>query len=145
VIIRGPLAWVLAAALLVSLALNVLVAGVVLGRLRGPPPGDDFGHVVAMIARPYPPEIQHEIMEEAHDNQGGLREKFDALRDARRAVFEAMRTEPFDPAKLDAAYANARSTADTMQVAIQGIEAGAIAKAPADVRQRIRPPHGAFP
>jgi hypothetical protein len=145
VTIRGPLAWVVAAVLLISLAVNVLIAGVVLGHLHGPPAGEDFEHIVGMIARPYPPEIQRGIMDSARADRDELRQKFDAMRETRRKAFEAARADPFDPAALDAANAAVRAATDAMQQAVQRIETEAIANAPADVRQKIRPPHGPFP
>jgi uncharacterized membrane protein len=145
VTVRGPLAWILAVVLLLSLAINVLIAGFVLGRLHGPPPGDDFQHIVGMLVRPYPPEIQRAIMDDALAHRDELRRKFDAMRDARREAFDAMRADPFDQAKLDAAYADVRAAADAMQQAIQRIETTAVADAPADVRHQIKPPRGPFP
>jgi uncharacterized membrane protein len=145
VTIRGPLAWLFAAVLVVSLATNVLIAGVVLGHLHGPPPVEDFKHIVDMIARPYPPEIQELIVDGAAADRDDLRQKFEAMRQARRAAFEAMRADPFDQAKLDAAFADIRTATHDMQEAVQRVEMEAIAKAPADVRQRIRPPRGPFP
>lgn len=143
--IRGPLAWVFAAVLLVSLATNVLIAGVVLAHLHGSRPGEDFEHIIGMIARPYPPEIQRSIMDSAIGDRDELRQRFDAMREARRKAFDAARADPFDPATLDAANADIRSATDAMQQAVQRLEMDAIAKAPADVRQKIRPPHGPFP
>lgn len=143
--IRGPLAWVFAVVLVVSLAINVLIAGVVLGHLHGPPSGEDFEHIVGLIARPYPPEIQRGIMDRARADRDELRQKFDAMRDARRKAFEAARADPFDQAALDAANADIRKATDAMQQAVQGLETAAIAEAPADVRRKIRPPHGPFP
>lgn len=143
--IRGPLAWIFAVALLVSLAANVLIAGVVLGHLHGPPPGDDFEHIVGVMVRPYPPEIQKAIMEAARADRDELRLRLDAMGEARHKAFDAMRADPFDQAKLDAAHADIRGAADAMQQVIQRLQADAIAKAPASVRQAIRPPRGPFP
>ena len=143
--IRGPLAWILAIVLLLSLAINVLIAGFVVGRLHGGPDGDDIQHIIGMIVRPYPPEIRRAVMDEALAHREDLLGKLNAMRAARRAAFDATRAEPFDPAKLDAAYANMRAAAEAVQEAIQRIETDAIARAPAAARQQIQPPHGPFP
>jgi hypothetical protein len=60
-------------------------------------------------------------------------------------MFEAMRADPFDPATLDAAFADLRMTTTELQQAGQQIVADAVAEAPPDVRARIRPPRGPFP
>jgi hypothetical protein len=147
VTIRGPLAWILAIVLLLSLAINVLIAGVVLGRMHaGPgPDSDDVQHIIGLIVRPYPPEIRRAFTDEALTQRGALLEKLNAMRDARREAFEAARAEPFDSARLDAAYANMRTAFAAMQQSIQRIEADAIARAPAPARREIKPPHGPFP
>ena len=143
--IRGPLAWILAIVLLLSLAINVLIAGFVLSRLHGGPDGDDVQHIIGMIARPYPPEIRRAVMDEALARREELLGKLGAMRDARREAFDAARAEPFDPARLDAAYADMRAAAEAVQQAIQRIETDAITRAPAAARQQIKPPHGPFP
>lgn len=144
--IRGPLVWIFAAVLLVSLAANVLIAGVVLGHLNGPPPpGDDFDHLVGMIVRPYPPDIQTAIREGARADRGELQQRLDAMCEARRRAFDALRADPFDRAVLLSAYADIRAAADGMQQVVQRIEADAMAKTPAALRQKIRPPRGPFP
>jgi hypothetical protein len=142
--IRGPLAWIVAIALLLSLALNVLIAGFVLGRLHGGPE-NDFDHLVGFIVRPYPPEIQHAIRDGARDHRAELGQRLDALRDARRQAFEAGRANPFDAAKLQAAQASVRAAVTAMQQTVHGIEADAIAHATPDTRRQIKPPHGPFP
>jgi hypothetical protein len=60
-------------------------------------------------------------------------------------MFEAMRADPFDPAALQAAYADLRARTGELQQIGQQIVADALAAAPADVRSRIRPPRGPFP
>jgi hypothetical protein len=145
VTIRGPLAWVFAVVLLLSVAANLLIAGLVLGRLHGPPlPDGDFQHVLSMVVRPFPPEIQQSILTAAAADREELNQQYDALQAARRRAFDAMRADPFDRAALDSAHADFRNGAEAMQQRIQNLEADAIAKAPADVRQKIRPPRRPF-
>ena len=143
--IRGPLAWILAIVLLLSLAINVLIAGFVLARVHGGPDGDDVQHIVRLIVRPYPPEIRHAVMDEAQAHREELLGKLNAMRAARREAFEASRAEPFDPARLDAAYADMRTAAGAVQEIIHRIETDAISRASPAARQQIRPPHGPFP
>lgn len=144
--IRGPLAWILAIVLLLSLAINVLIAGFVLARVHGGPEGgDDIQHIIGMIGRPYPPEIRRAMMDGALAHRDELMGKLDAMRTARREAFDATRAEPFDAARLDAAYADMRAAAEAVQQVVQRIQTDAIAHAPAAARQQIKPPHGPFP
>ena len=56
-----------------------------------------------------------------------------------------MRADPFDPAALEAAYADLRDKTNALQEAGQKIVLDAVAHAPPDVRKRIGPPRGPFP
>jgi uncharacterized membrane protein len=144
--IRGPLAIVFAAVLLLSVATNLVIAGFVVARLNGPPPpGDDIERIVAIGIRAFPPEIQKAISQGARAKGDELRTRVNAVQDARRRMFEAMRADPFDQAALEAAYADLRAKTNDLQQVGQEITLDAVAQAPADIRQRIRPPRGPFP
>ena len=144
--IRGPLAAVLGVALLISVAVNLVIAGFVGSRFFGPPrPGGEIERVVAIGVRAFPPEIRDAIKRETDAERDQMRARFDAVRDARKTMFEAMRADPFDSAKLKAAYDDLRAKTDALQEAGQQIVFDAVAKAPPDVRRRIRPPRGPFP
>ena len=144
--IRGPLAIVFAAVLLLSVATNLVIAGFVVARLNGPPPpGDDIERIVAIGIRAFPPEIQKAISEGARAKGDELRTRVNAVQDARRRMFEAMRADPFDQTALEAAYADLRAKTNDLQQVGQEITLDAVAQAPADIRQRIRPPRGPFP
>ena len=145
-IIRGPLAIIFAVVLLLSVATNLLVAGFVVARLHGPPPpGDDIERIVAIGIRAFPPEIQKAISEGAQARRDDVRTRVDAVQEARRKMFEAMRADPFDQAALEATYADLRAKTNDLQQVGQEIALDAVAKASPDVRQLIRPPHGPFP
>ena len=139
--IRGPLAITLFAALILSVAVNLVVAGFVVARLHGPlPPGSEVERIVSMGTRGFPPEIQKAIADGATAKRDEIRQRLDDVQVARRQMFDAMRAVPFDPAALDAAYANLRDKTAALQEAGQQIVSQAVASAPADVRARIRPP-----
>ena len=142
---RGPLLIVLGAVLLLSLAANLVVAGFTFSRIAGPRPGGDIERIVAIGIRAFPPEIQKAISEGARAKRDEIRARFDDVRNARQRMFEAMRADPFDPAALEAAYSDVRAKTNELQAAGQEILAEAVAKAPPDVRKRIRPPRGPFP
>jgi hypothetical protein len=142
--IRGTVAWIAIALLLLSLAINILVGGFVLGRMHAGKPPSDFDHLIGFISQPYPLEIQRTIRDGANVRRAELMQQLNALGNARAHTYLLEQTEPFDAAKLAAAESDVRDAVATLQQTVQGIEAAAIAGAPADVRQRIKPPHGAF-
>ncbi len=141
-IIRGPLAVVLMLALVVSVAVNLTIAGFVFARVAGPRPGGEIERIVAIGIRAFPPEIQKSIADGSKAKRDEMKAKLDAVQDARRKMFDAMRADPFDPAALDAAYTELRARTTELQEVGQGIVADALAHAPADVRARIKPPRG---
>jgi uncharacterized membrane protein len=143
--IRGPLAIVLLIALVVSVAVNLTIAGFAFARFAGPRPGGEIERIVAIGIRAFPPELQKAIADGSKAKRDEMKAKLDAVQDARRAMFAAMRADPFDPAALNAAYDDLRAkTADLQQIG-QQIVADAVEHAPPDIRARIRPPRGPFP
>jgi uncharacterized protein (DUF2236 family) len=133
------------AVLFLSVAANLLIAGFTVARFAGPRPGGDIERIVAIGIRAFPPPIRDAIERHSRRDRDRFRQRFDAVREARQGMFEAMRAEPFDRGALDAAFADVRDTTDALQQAGQEIVAGAIAEAPPEARRRIRPPRGPFP
>ncbi len=145
-IIRGPLAIVFAVVLLLSVATNLVIAGFVVARLNSPPPaGNDIERIVAIGIRAFPPKYRRRSRRPCGRSADDVRERVDAVKEARRKMFEAMRANPFDQAALEAAYADLRAKTNDLQEVGQEITLQAVANAPPDVRQRIRPPRGPFP
>jgi Heavy-metal resistance len=146
VIIRGPLAIVFAVVLLLSVATNLVIAGFVVARLHGPPPGgDEIGRIITMGIRAFPSELQGPIVASAHARGDEMKAKIEAVKQARQKIFDAMRADPFDRAALEAAYAELRASTTDLQQVGQQLTLDALANAPVELRQRIRPPHGPFP
>ena len=145
--LRGPLAITLLVALVLSVAVNLAIAGFIFARFNGPRPGNEVERIVAIGIRAFPPEIQKAIEEGSRAKRDQLKAKLDLVQDARRKMFDAMRADPFDAAALDAAYADVRTKTTDLQTAGQSIVTDAIANAPPEVRARIRPPppRGPFP
>lgn len=145
--LRGPLAITLLVALVLSVAVNLAIAGFVFARIGGPRPGPggEVERIVAIGIRAFPPEIQKAIAEGSRAKHDELKAKLDLVQEARRKMFDAMRADPFDAAALDAAYADVRAKTTDLQTAGQSIVTDAIANAPPDIRARIRPPRGPFP
>jgi hypothetical protein len=151
VTIRGPLAAVLLVALLVSVGVNLTIAGFAFGRFAGPRGGGggpgEIDRLVMFGIRAFPDEIQKSIMDGAKTRDAEIRAKFDAVQAARRHMLETMRANPFDPAALDQAYADMRARTGELQQIGQQIMLDAVEHAPADVRAKIRtpPPRGPGP
>ncbi len=141
-IIRGPLAVVLMLALLISVAVNLTIAGFAFSRFAGPRPGGEIERIVSIGIRAFPPEIQQAIAEGSDARRTEMKAKLDAVQEARRKMFDAMRANPFDPAALDAAYADLRARTTDLQLVGQAIVGAVLAHSPADVRARIKPPRG---
>jgi uncharacterized membrane protein len=138
--------WLLAA-LVVSLAVNLAVGGVVLGHvLRGPPgwrPGDPEGGPAHRLMRLLPPEARDTMRQSFEAAGPDIRARAKALREARDRVRDAIAAEPFDRARLDAALSDMRVHVDALQTAVQAAIADGVSKLPADVRRKvseIRPP-----
>ena len=142
--LRRPLAIALFAALILSFAVNLVIAGFIVSRF-GPRPGGEIERIVAIGIRAFPPEIQRAIADESQAKRDEMRARLDGVQEARRLMFEAMRADPFDPAALNVAYADLRTKTDDLVEAGQAIVADAVAKASPEVRSRIRPPRGPFP
>lgn len=140
--VRGPLAVVLMVALLVSVAVNLTIAGFIFARVAGPRPGGEVERIVAIGIRAFPPEIRKAIADGSKAKRDEMKARLDAVQDARRKMFDVMRGDPFDPAALDAAYVELRARTADLQEVGQDIVADALAHSPADVRARIRPPRG---
>lgn len=143
--IRRPLAIALLAVLVLSVGINLVIAGFAAARIFGPRPGGEIERIVALGIRAFPPEIREAIAQSTRQQRDKFRALIDDTRGARMRMFEAMRASPFDRAKLEAAYAELRAKTNEVQALGQGIVAEAVAQAPPDVRARIRPPRGPFP
>jgi hypothetical protein len=149
VTIRGPLAIVLLIALLLSIAVNLTVAGFAFGRFSGFRPGGGGGgeidRLVQFGIRTFPPEIQNSIIDGAKKRDEEIRTKLDAVQAARRQMFQAMRANPFDPAALEQAYADMRARTTELQAIGQDIMLDAVEHASPDARAQIKPPGGRGP
>jgi uncharacterized membrane protein len=142
VTIRGPFAVVLLLLLFVSLAGNFLVAGFVAARVNvpRPPAVADVDRVLANAVRGFPTELQRAIADAGRTSRPQLRTRLDAVQKARQEMFDAMRAQPFDPAALDAAFTDYRSSTAALQKVGEDLVAKAIANVPPDVRRKIKPP-----
>lgn len=101
-----PLAKRLAIGLLISIALNLLCAGFLLGR------GLHFGRGRKGPAQSLEDTraLRHPALRRAYAaERGQVKGRRDAVRQARARVSEALRTEPFQPARLEQSLGELRS------------------------------------
>ena len=141
-----PLAKRLSIALAISVAVNLLLAGIMVGRAfrhRPPPPPDgrdEFG---------FRAERDDAAKSPAGDGRRGplrgvFREHGDALRDKRRSIGDARRTaraaleaEPFDRAALERALEALRKETTASQEIMHRAIADAAAKGPPEERKKL--------
>lgn len=126
-------------ALGLSLALNLLVAGAVVGSfLRGGPGGGpeavrDLGF--GPFAGAMRPEDREAMRRAFMDRAPDLREARRAMRAQAEAILSALRAEPYDPAAFEAALARgAERTAERLALGREILAAHVAAMAPADRR-----------
>jgi hypothetical protein len=136
---RGAVAVV--AALVLSLALNAAWMGYLgstLFRDRGR--GFPAERLVALGARSLPEPLRERIAAELEPHGAELRSAFRDVRDARRAVFEAMRAEPFDRAAVEAAFADLRAKLAAVAAIGQTAMLAALEEATPEMRADIKVP-----
>lgn len=141
-ILQGRTATAVVAALAVSLVVNAVGIGFLATRWHGDdgPPG--FARTVLLAGRHFPPEIRDRLKAELSTRPEALRRAFRALRDARRVTFDAMRADPLDMARLEAALADERTRTVELQAVGHALLAEAVAASPAEVRAEIKPLRG---
>ncbi len=122
--------WItmLGAALVVSLALNLFFGGVIAGHRLGQrgqldlqlnPARLQLG--IERVARALPDADAALLRSQFDTGRADLAQRFQSLQEARRAVGQALRSEPFDAAVLTAAYEAMQARSQEMQAAIHGV------------------------
>lgn len=125
--------------LVASLALNLFIGGLVLGRLIHPP-GPPPPAPSAMLSGPggafdgLDGSYRDKAVRRLKDRSGELRGHFQGLREAREAVSRAMLAEPFDRAGLEEAFAGLRAVSEQTQAALHGLLVDAAEDMPAKER-----------
>ncbi len=104
--------------LIVSLALNLAVAGLVAGaalsgRWDGGPRG--FGFAIGPMAAALAPDDRTAIRERLRQQGGNHHPTADSERARMATVLEALRAEPYDPAILDEFFSNIRQRTTAQQ------------------------------
>ena len=128
-------------ALTLSLALNLFLLAVLAAPHVIPSPPRERGEarMAERIAKRLP-EADRPIFRSAHERHAGtLQRTFQAVRDSRQQMREALGEEPFDPAKFDQAVRNWRQTSDAAQQAIYAMMLDAAPKLSREGRVALLP------
>ena len=123
-------------ALIASLAVNLLLAGVVgvwavRPMFRGPPPPPEFGRVLEHMTHRLN-ESDATILKHAYDEHRDEMNRLTGdVRDSRQKVRRVLQTDPFDPAALKVAMDEVRAARSAVEEAIQDVmRSGAAAMSP---------------
>lgn len=113
-------------ALAISVLLNVFALGFLIGRTRfahppAPPPrpGESIRLDLRAIGEVLPKGERRELHHALAEQRGELQRRLAALRAAQNEVDAALTAEPFDPARLEAAYARLREASATILEPVQ--------------------------
>lgn len=132
-----------AAALAVSLVVNFVGAGYLVGTFSHrppPPPPPGFG----FLMRAFPPEIRDAVRAD-DQNRPLVRQAARELNEARQQTFEAMRADPLDPARVKALFLVEQDKARGLMTIVQSSILRALETVPLAVRQEIGRGKNAMP
>ena len=126
---------VLGAALVISLALNLFLGGVIVGHRVGQGGGGlpngamnpaNLTKRMEQVFRVLPEadaKMMRGLFEAARPD---ITQRFQALQESRRAIGAALKAEPFDPAAFTAAYEAMQARSQELQAAVHGVIKAAI-------------------
>lgn len=124
--------------LVVSLVVNLLLIGFVVGQVLHHPWHEHEGPLtVERITGALPPEVRDAVRESLRERRPQIVEKMAAVRAARADVRAAIGAEPFDPARLEAAFAAVRDRGRAVQEDVQAATVEAITKLPPETRRKL--------
>lgn len=126
--------------LLASLVVNGLLGGYLIGRQAGPPHWrmpPMAGEQATLTLGTVPPPLREAMRSELRERRGDLRARFETLRTARGELRDAIGAEPFDPKRLDAAFATLRTAQSTLQVDLHAVAVDVVGKMSLEERKRL--------
>ena len=135
--------------LVLSLALNLLLAGVVgvwvvRPIFRGPPAPMDFGRVVERMSHRLSETDAAALKKAYAAHRDEMSRLNDEIRNARRKVRDVLQSDSFDPDALKAAMDEVRAARSQLEAAIQNVmREGATAMSPEGRRRLARGPRKA--
>jgi len=127
--------------LALSLALNLFLAGTMIAwHMRPPPPpppGPWFERMIQRMSAGLP-QADREILQTAYQARKGELERMDKdVQAARERVGAAMRAQPYDPAVLEQAMAQARDVREPVVESVEQAVAEAAAKMTPEGRMKL--------
>jgi uncharacterized membrane protein len=128
------------AVLFLSLALNLLLLGVLASQLWSPPRSNSMGHttfVLEQLASTLPAGDAQFLREEWAAQGPAIAATEAAAHAARDGIRETLRAEPLDPGALDAAMARFRQARTAQHQALQAVLRAAILRMSADGRRTL--------
>lgn len=137
---------VIAIALFASLALNLFLGGVMVGRWLAPQPpaaafeAGGFGGLIANMraaAAMLPAEQQAALREAMGHHRTEIRQELIALRDARQAALATLAGEPFDRGATEAAFVELQMRSQAVQTAIHEAMLDAAERLPVEARRHL--------
>ncbi len=136
-------------ALVLSVCLNVFVAGLVVGRATGgsggAAPGRASGGGLERFMATVPAEARPVIRRALRENRRGLQDMVAAVRDARQDAASVVAREPFDQAEFEAAMATVRDRSEALQAAVHAIIAEALSDLTPELRSEMAERWGGLP
>lgn len=139
--IRGKWSVTLLVVLVVSLALNLFVAGFAVSKFRkfghGPVPGIE--RMFSAFVGGFPREIRRDVHDELEDVRPQFQEVVASLRNARTRMFELMREDPLDKDALAQAMTEVRDRTSNIQQIGHDAARRAIENASPEARAKIDP------
>jgi uncharacterized membrane protein len=133
---------VLGTALILSLAVNFFLGGLIVGRGFGqgggwPPTAAGLKVGIERVLRTLPDGDRKLVHSMFEDQRGTIMQRFIAFRDARKAVGDALKLEPFDPAKFAVDYQAMQDRSQQLQEAIHDVIKAAVPQLSAAGRAAI--------
>lgn len=129
---------ILTVALVVSVSLNLLVAGLMLGHHLSGRGGRGGNPGLERLFATVPDEVRREVRRAMAEDEQVRDARRLALREARQQVAAALSARPFDPAAADAALTNLRAQGDQVADKLHATLVRAMAEAQA--RGTLPPP-----
>lgn len=135
--LSGRTGTLVVVALVLSVCLNVFVAGIVAGRVTsgaGTPVRPNAGGGLERFMATVPSEARPILRRAFGENRGGLQGMVAAVREARQEAAAVVAREPFDQAAFEAAMADVRDRSEDLQAAVHGIIGEALNDLSPDLR-----------
>lgn len=137
--LSGRSATITVVALVLSVCLNVFVAGLIAGRVTGvdrsanSQPSGGLERFIATV-----PEDGRPVMRQAfRDNRRRLQELYLAVRDARDDAAAIVGAESFDHEAFEAAMAIVRTRTKALETEVHGVIGEALGRLPAELRAKM--------